>query len=105
MLAHTGNFLEVFVVLDAAGAETRPMDEAMLLAELLVTRAELRLDSGSVAGVESDLFDALKFYRQFGGLRAETNAYLQYVRLLRASGRLDEARVMLAEAMARLARF
>ena len=105
MLAFHGYFREALALLDTAIGQTRSLDEGLLLATLLVTRAELRLDSGSTVGVESDLFEALKWFRLMGGLRAETGAHVQYVRFLRAAGRTAEARAMLADALARLARY
>ncbi len=92
-------------IIDASIDEARTIDTPSLLAELLVTRAELRLDTGSVEGVKDDLFEAVTLHRQMGGLRSETAAYVQYARLLRMTGQTAEASRMLSEASARLRRF
>lgn len=105
ILAHSGDFLEARRIIDATVYEARPLDEPRLLADLLLTRAELQLDAGALDGVESDLFEALKWYRQRGGLRSETAAHVLYVRYLRAAGRTAEAHAALARAEARLNRF
>lgn len=105
MQAHTGNFTAARLIMDAAIAETRTLDEPRLLAELLLTRAELRLDSGLWKGVQFDLFEALKWYRQQGGLRAETAAYVQYVRYLRMAGKTSAAHETIARAKACLRSF
>lgn len=105
MHALTGNHPEGRRLIDAAITETRLLDEPRLLAELLLTRAELQLDAGVHEGVQADLFETLKWYRQQGGLRTETLAYVQYVRFLRLSGQPAAARQSLAETEARLRRF
>lgn len=105
MHAFTGDRETGLAIIDAAIDEARAIDTPPLLAELLVTRAELRLDAGSADGVQEDLFEAVTLHRQMGGLRSETAAYVQYARLLRMTGRTAEAARMLAEASTRLRRF
>jgi hypothetical protein len=105
MKAHAGEFTAARLIMDAAVTETRTLDEPRLLAELLLTRAELRLDSGLWKGAQFDLFEALKWYRQQGGLRAETAAYVQYVRYLRMAGKTTEALATIARAKACLSNF
>lgn len=102
MLTLVGEREESLLTLNAAIAETRTLDEPRLLAELLLTRAELQLDAGVTSGVEADLFETLKWYRQQGGLRSETSALVQYARLLRLTDNAIDAHQALARAKARL---
>ncbi len=105
MKAHAGEFTAARLIMDAAITETRALDEPRLLADLLLTRAELRLDSGLWKGAQFDLFEALKWYRQQGGLRAETAAYVHYVRYLRMAGKTTDALNTIARAKAGLNNF
>jgi tetratricopeptide (TPR) repeat protein len=105
MLALAGNTAAGFDTINAAIAEARNVDEPVVLADLLLTRAELRLDAGSSEGVQADLFETLKWYRQQGGLRAEASAFVQYVRLLRLNGTPSAVHLALNRAEACLRRF
>lgn len=105
MHAQQGRFNEAIDILDAAILKAREFTGQTLIAELLFTRARVRLDSGDTTGVQADLFEALKLHRAMGDLRAEMRDCLQYVRFLRASGKLDEARTLLAETITRERRF
>lgn len=105
MLALTGDLAESRRTIDAAIDETRTLDEPKLLAELILTRAELQLDAGSTEGVQADLFETLKWYRQQGGLRAEAAAFVQNVRLLRLMGPTSDVFAALVHAKNRVVRF
>lgn len=105
MHAHNGDLPRGLEIIDAAIDQARAIRTPPLLASLLLTRAELRLDAGSTEGVQDDLFEAVTNYRQMGGLRDETKAYVQYARFLRINGQTADAARMLAEATARLKRF
>lgn len=105
MTARAGRPTEAIAILDEAIALARGFTEARLLADLLVSRSEIRIDAGITDGVEADLFESLKWYRERGALRAETRAYVHYARYLRLAGRPAEARTVLTDAISRERRF
>lgn len=103
--AATGDLPSALALIDSSLAETRTLKEPHLLAELLLARAEIRLDAGRPDEARADLIEALKWFRDCGGLRAEAGAHVLNARALRLAGKPLAARQALADAETWLRRF
>jgi Flp pilus assembly protein TadD len=88
--------------LDGAIADALATIEKVLQAnehrpEALNTRGELRLKQGQIELAETDFREAIALAQKMSAKAWELPASMSLARLLRDSGRCDEARTMLAE--------
>ncbi len=107
MLADEGRGAEGLAALDLAIEELASLQVPLVLAKLLLARAELRLELGQGLdeATERDIHAALAWFRGVGGRREELGAYRIYARFLRLSGRIAEAKAVLSEGAGRLRAF
>ena len=97
--ARMGRTENALTTLDAALAHVERSGEKAELAEMLRLKGELLLmrDGGAIAEAESCFRGALEVARAQGAKWWELRATVSLARLLRDTGRHDEARAMLAE--------